>query len=267
VTFADRFLAVGGTEVDRIERTIERARGTLGVKTLYGDETRVFESVLAAELDGLSLELERGKEGWKWAPAEGGPPLALDPDGLVVDLSLSDWAPEDPQANAWTIPAGTLQHLFRPGGDIGWHTEGDEFHRAGDAASPVEYEGEIRAVRAAPLEGDPAGALLLELAVEVVATEDLRESFQRRVEREAQTSGGTPESPLKLLETRTYRGAGTMAWDTRLGRAVQVDLALDVDVVWEREFTVPWPERTRRYALTLRSQGKTQISMRHTTKL
>lgn len=268
VTFADRFLAVGATEVDRIERTIERARGTLGTTTRHNDESRVFEAVLVAELDGMSFDLEREKDGrWKWEPAKDGPPLALDPDGLVVDLSLSDWAPEDPQAATWTIPAGALQHLFRPGGDMGWHTEGDALHRAGDAASPVEYGGEIRVVRAAPREGDPAGAILLELDVEVVATEDLREPFQRRVEREAQATGGTPESPLKLLETRTYRGAGTMAWDTRLGRAVQVDLALDVDVVWQREFTVPWPDGTRRYALALRSQGTTELSMRHTTNL
>lgn len=263
---SDRFHSRAGGRVDRIERNVERARGALEVTTRGAEGTQVAESTWVAELDGTSFELERLADGgWKWEPTQEGRALALDPDNLVVDLSLPDLAPEDPHASTWIVPPDILGRLFRPGGDIGWHVEGDPLYRPGDAAALVDYAGEVRAARAPAREGDPQGTIFLELAVEVVATEDLRESQHRRAERHAETTGGKPETPLVLLETRTYRGAGTAIWDPRLGRAIQVDLALDVEVLWQREFTVTWPDRTRTYSLALRSEGKTELSLRHTS--
>lgn len=208
-------------EVRSTELPVEEGAGTID------------DSERESHLDGLEVEFRgaNGRFSARYPKGVKGNKALL--RGLDAELPFAAFLPRGKVdvGSTWDVPTDALMDMLAPGGQLAF--------KDGTADSDSVSKALAALRRARNGSGSVTASLLsaggdeakIYLKIKLREVRDLTgvSQAQAKVRAKAQGGGATPDSYASVAVRRSYKGSGTIGWDTKNSCPTSLELSLDFD--------------------------------------
>ena len=251
-------------EVQKLARTFDTLEMVTGndMSGPMGDQSDEMD--FTSELEGVTVEFERGEDGFEAAYPEGEDGDSDLLEGLDALLSFSDVLPgkEIAEGDTWEIPLELYSMLSEPGGNLHFEpeTENENMSDMGSMAAEQvdddpdpELDGKIEATYKGTREVDDVKYAVIAIAVEVSAVTD-RTEFFNSMKGDA-PDGGEFMMPTvnSATEEAAFEGEGEILWNIEAGHMHTLKLEGDAERIemMELEMSMGDMEQTMEQTSTM----------------
>jgi len=193
----------------------------------------VDESAEESSLDGLDVEFRgaNGRFSARFPKGKKGNKALL--RGLDAQLPFGDFLPRGKVdvGSAWDVSADAVMDMLSPGGELAFTGGGADSDSVAKAFAALRRARNGSGTVGASLLSAGGDEATIYLVIKLSERQDLTavSQAQANVRANAQGGGATPDSYASVTARRSYKGSGTVVWDTKNSCPTSIELSLEFD--------------------------------------